>query len=81
VFVDEPDEKLNQIRMVIYSLHPTFPNPTQIRDNPQDHFALETAGWGEFNILVTVKFKDGHEEILEYPLNLSKSWPTEPASA
>lgn len=81
VFVDEPEENLRQIKMVIYSLHATFPNPTQIRDDPDNQFALETSGWGEFNILVTVKFRDGHEEIFEYPLDLSKAWPTEAASA
>lgn len=81
VFVDEPERTMYSIKRVIYTLHPTFPNPTQIREDAGSRFALETTGWGEFNILVTVKFKDGHEEILEYPLDLSKPWPTETASA
>lgn len=80
-FVEEPPEKLREIRRVIYTLHPTFPKPTQVRDNPEDKFAVEAAGWGEFKILVTVHYKNGSEEIFEYPLDLAKPWPTEAASA
>ncbi len=76
-FVDEPREKLQEIQSVLYTLHPTFPEPNQVRTNPNDNFALETGGWGEFNILVTVRYKDGREEHTQYHLNLSKPWPKE----
>ncbi len=81
LFVDEPPEKLKGIRRVIYTLHPTFPNPTRISERAEDQFAVESAGWGEFNVLVTVEFQDGREEIFEYPLDLAKPWPTQAASA
>ena len=81
VFIDESEAKLKTIRRVIYTLHPTFPKPTQVRDDSEDKFALQTAGWGGFKILITVQYKDGGEEIVEYPLDLSKPWPKETASA
>ncbi len=80
VFVDEPAEILDQIDEVEYVLHPTFPQPYQVRRNRQDKFALETAGWGEFKLLITVKFKDGRQERAKYSLSLDteqKPWPTE----
>jgi len=78
VFVDEPIQVLAQIKEVEYLLHPTFPQPSQVRSNPEDRFALESAGWGEFQILITIKYKDGREERGKYQLVLDpqgKPWP------
>ena len=75
VFVDEPAETLDKIRSVEYLLHPTFPQPVQVRSSPEDNFALESAGWGEFSILVRVTYKDGTNEDLDYMLKLNKPWP------
>jgi transcription initiation factor IIF auxiliary subunit len=72
IFVDEPPERLNDIESVEYVLHPTFPQPVQVRRDPKDKFALKTSGWGEFNIAVRVTFKDGKKEDLSYRLNLRK---------
>ena len=75
VFVDEPQEVLNSIETVEYTLHPTFPEPHQVRTDPADGFALETSGWGEFNILVTIRYKDGREVQTQHWLDLSRAWP------
>lgn len=75
VFVDEPMAVLDRIEEVQYLLHPTFPEPFVIRKYPGDGFALETSGWGEFTIVITVKFKDGIAVRTSYRLNLSKGWP------
>lgn len=75
VFLDEPQSVLDTIAEVQYLLHPTFPEPLQVRKDPNDKFALETSGWGEFTILITVRYKDGSEEKTSYHLDLSKSWP------
>lgn len=78
VFVDEPFERLEQIERVEYLLHPTFPEPQQIRTNPSDRFALETSGWGEFPIQVVVTYKNGTQDRTRYELKLSpteKPWP------
>jgi transcription initiation factor IIF auxiliary subunit len=77
VFVDEPDAVLNQIEEVEYTLHPTFPQRHQMRKNREENFALETAGWGEFTMLIDVKFRDGRVEKVPYWLDLGKKWPNE----
>lgn len=77
VFVDESESVLEQIDQVEYTLHPTFPQPHQVRDSRKDKFALETAGWGEFTMLIAVKFSDGSVEEVPYWLDLGKKWPDE----
>jgi hypothetical protein len=75
VFVDEPIRVLTQISEVQYLLHPTFPNPLQVRSNPDDQFALENSGWGQFTIQITIRYKDHSTETTSYYLDLTKRWP------
>lgn len=75
VFVDEPVQVLNRIAEVQYLLHPTFPNPLQVRTNPNDRFALENSGWKQFTIQITIRFKDHSIETTSYYLDLTKRWP------
>ena len=74
VFVDEDKNTLDKIDSVEYLLHPTFPIPDQVGSDRDSKFALETSGWGEFDILITVNFKDGCTERLKYRLDLRKPW-------
>ncbi len=75
VFVDEPFQVLNQIAEVQYLLRPTFPNPLQVRSNPDDQFALESSGRGQFTIEITIKYKDQSTETTSYYLDLTRRWP------
>jgi hypothetical protein len=75
VFVDEPPQVLNQIAEVQYLLHPTFPNPLLVRSNPEDRFALESSGWGQFTIQITIRFKNHSTATTRYYLDLTKRWP------
>ncbi len=77
VFVDESDEVLSQIKEVEYTLHPTFPEPHQCRDKREDKFSLESVGWGEFTMLITVKYQDERVEKTSYHLDVSRPWPNE----
>jgi hypothetical protein len=79
VFVDEPEGRLAEIQSVQYLLHPSFPDPLQIRTNPADRFALEAHGWGVFTIKITITYKNGTAEYELYNLDFSKGWPTVPA--
>ena len=72
VFIDEKDEKLDEIANVTYILHPTFPDPVKVVSDRKSKFALEQIGWGEFNIISKIKYKNGHEEEKSYWLDLSK---------
>jgi hypothetical protein len=75
VFVDEPDQILNTIAEVQYLLHPTFPNPLRVQTDPKAKFALETVGWGQFLIEITIKYKDKSTANMEYSLDFKKKWP------
>lgn len=75
VFVDEPNQVLTRIAEVQYLLHPTFPEPLQVQTNPNDKFAVEASGWGEFLIQITIKYNDQSTERATYYLDLTKGWP------
>lgn len=75
VFVNEPTHVLARILEVQYLLHPTFPNPFQVRINPNDKFAVDGSGWGQFMIQITIRFKDNSMETTSYYLDLTKGWP------
>jgi len=74
VFMDEPDEKLDEVAAVEYRLHKTFPNPIRTVDERKSKFTLASAGWGEFWIYITVLLKEGTEDVTQYHLDLSKPW-------
>lgn len=78
VFMDEPKENLRKVRNVEYQLHETFPDPIRVVEDRDSRFALSSAGWGEFSILVTIHLEDGTEEYTEYHLDLGKPSPPEP---
>jgi len=77
VFVDEPAPVLNEIAEVQYLLHPTFPNPLQVRTDPKEKFAVETSGWGEFTIQITIRYKNGSTQLASYHVDFNKAWPPE----
>lgn len=66
-----PMSALSEIGVVEYILHPTFPNRIRKTKNAEDHFRLESAGWGEFDITVNVYFINGDEKTVKVPLKLS----------
>lgn len=52
---------LDNVKKVIYYLHPTFPNPIREVVDRKSRFALKTRAWGEFNIYADVYFKNSSE--------------------
>lgn len=76
IFMDEPAEKLEKVKSVEYRLHETFPNPIRNVEDQNSQFALESSGWGEFQIYITIYLKDGTEEHTKYYLDLEKPWPS-----
>ena len=53
-----PPDSLGDIAYVEYHLHPTFRNPIRRIHQPSGGFALETSGWGVFEVRAKVVFKD-----------------------
>jgi transcription initiation factor IIF auxiliary subunit len=62
------DQPLDQIREVEYLLHPTFPKRVRSTTDAADHFALKSGGWGEFDIIARVYYRDGDEKTIIVPL-------------
>ncbi|CAK9224410.1 unnamed protein product [Sphagnum jensenii] len=53
------------IKRVVFQLHPSFSNPTRTVEGPP--FELSEAGWGEFEIGITIFFQS---DVAEKPLEL-----------
>jgi transcription initiation factor IIF auxiliary subunit len=50
VWLEGPREELEAVKEVVYTLHPTFPQPVHRQTDPKNKFRLEARGWGEFLI-------------------------------
>lgn len=59
VWLEGPDEELDQIDSVVYILHSTFKEPVQRVSNRMARFRLRGSSWGEFNIYLKIHLKDG----------------------
>ncbi len=71
VFLKGPEEALNQVRCVQYTLHPTFPDPVRevcSRGSGPQAFPLSATGWGTFEIGVRILLKDGKVQQLKHQL-------------
>ena len=70
VWVDAPDEELQQVEYVEYTLHPTFPDPVRHIEDRKTRFRLESSGWGEFTVRALVVNKKGDKKYLHRWLRL-----------
>ena len=77
IFIVAEDSILDQIDHVVYTLHPTYPNPIQKVRDRETEFAFKGKGWGEFNISAEVVFKNGKKIRLNHWLELKKKKPEE----
>ena len=73
VWLNEPQDKLDEIQSVEYLLHPTFPQPKWVSADREHEFEIISSGWGQFWIEATVIYKDFHEEHVRYWLDFRKS--------
>jgi hypothetical protein len=73
VWLDGAPGELDLVEKVTYYLHPTFPEPVQIRTSRQAGFRIEGKGWGEFTVRARVDVKDGRHEIFVLPLRFGSS--------
>jgi transcription initiation factor IIF auxiliary subunit len=70
VWIDGPDEALDEVEFVEWKLHPTFPKPVRKTEDRQSKFRLETGGWGTFPIIARVQMSDGSQLKLKHDLEL-----------
>jgi hypothetical protein len=69
-------DQIERINCVIYTLHPTFPQPVrQVCEttNPLYPFGITTTGWGTFDLQARLEFKDGSSMELSHYLDFSTS--------
>ncbi len=71
VWLDGTAEELKKVDHVVYTLHPTFPNPVREIKDRSSQFRLDSAGWGEFEIYIEIVPKDGRSTMLKHWLRLS----------
>lgn len=70
VWIDGPPEALDRVDHVVYTLHPTFPDPVRTIDDRTSSFRLSAIGWGTFKIRARVQFKDQSVAKLSHDLEL-----------
>lgn len=76
VFVDEDEEKLNEIEEVEYA-YPTWPPQKRVIKDRESAFTLEDWSWGPHQeILVTARYADGREESSRHHLDFRKRTET-----
>ena len=71
IFLAGPDEVLEQVSCVEYTLHRTFPDPVrEVCDRGAERraFALTARGWGTFEVGVRVFLRDGRIQELSHGL-------------
>jgi transcription initiation factor IIF auxiliary subunit len=81
IWLDGTDAELDAVDHVVYTLHPSFPNPVRSVKDRATKFRLETAGWGTFTIYAGVVEKAGGEQHLEHELDLRYPEDDAPAPA
>jgi len=74
VIVQGQKSVLDRIEFVKYNLHPTYPNPEQIKHNRSRNFELKELAWGESTVRAEVKIKgqDGVIKLSRF-INLSET--------
>jgi DNA/RNA endonuclease G (NUC1) len=72
VWLDGPDTALDKVEAVVYTLHPTFPDPRRRVTDRASRFSLRAGGWGEFMIRADVNLRDGQSLTLQHWLRLQE---------
>lgn len=60
---DEP-KVLDDVKSVVYHLHPTFKDPDRTSIDRQSSFQITTAAWGEFNMTAEIFFRSDRPKLV-----------------
>src|SRR5215475_11676518 len=66
------ESPLQDIKEVVYTLHPSFSRPVRRVQTRQDSFRIEDTSSRPFTIYAKVAFADGSEQLLEKRLELTQ---------
>jgi transcription initiation factor IIF auxiliary subunit len=71
IHIEFKDKKFrDEIRTVVYHLHPSFPITELQKKNKEDNFRLSSRGWGEFKIGVEMILRDERRARVDHWLRL-----------
>src|SRR5207247_9255871 len=70
IWLDGGDRELDTVDHVVYTLHPTFPEPVRTVADRASKFRLSTRGWGTFRIFAKVVTRGGSLVKLHHDLDL-----------
>lgn len=70
-------EDLSEVSFVEYELHPTFPNPLRKATNSEQGFAIDIWTWGEFEINVSIHFKNREIQDVIHSVAYSNELPAD----
>jgi hypothetical protein len=71
VWLEGRPKDLAVVDHVVYTLHPTFPDPVRIVRDRRTGFRLESSGWGEFELYLEIVDKNGKTHRRRHWLRLS----------
>jgi transcription initiation factor IIF auxiliary subunit len=72
IWLQGPEQELDEVESVEYKLHPTFPRPVRTVSDRASNFRLATHGWGVFPIQAKIMKRNGevvrlrHQLVLRY---------------
>lgn len=66
-----PDAELKEIDHIIYSLHPSFPNPVRTAKRRDTEFELRGESWGKFPVKAWIVYKNGAAQHHQFDLLLN----------
>lgn len=70
VWIEGGEREMAAVDHVVYTLHPTFPEPVRTVRNRRTGFRLESSGWGEFELYARIVSKDGKAQQRKHWLTL-----------
>ena|SRR2546421_8109266 len=70
VWLEGPDEELDDVDQVVYTLHRTFPDPVRTVTARATKFRLAAHGWGTFRLYAKVVKRGGTAVKLHHDLDL-----------
>jgi hypothetical protein len=73
VWLDASSDELDDVKEVVWKLHPSFSPPVVRVTSRKDGFRLRSRGWGEFELHADVVRSDGQVEQLRHWLRFVKN--------
>lgn len=70
VWIEGPAAELDDVKQVVWHLHPTFVPSEVARANQAEGFRLDSAGWGGFLLTAVLRLRSGGTKRLQHELEL-----------